>query len=108
MRKSAAKGLENQGLTEDEAKKRLAQFGPNELAEKEKTPAWKLFLEQFNDFLIIILLAAAGISLVLALLGEGDLLDPILIFIIVLFYSFVTKRKCMSATRLHQFLYCAY
>lgn len=74
-----------QGLTREEAERRLAQFGPNELVEKEKTRPWMLFLEQFKNFLIIILLAAAVISGVLALMGEGDIWDPILIVIIVFF-----------------------
>jgi len=74
-----------QGLTGEEAERRLAQFGSNELVEKEKTPPWMLFLEQFKNFLIIILLVAAVISGVLALTGEGDIWDPILIVIIVFF-----------------------
>ncbi len=73
------------GLGEDEAKRRLAQFGPNELVEKEKTSPLMLFLEQFKNFLIIILLVAAIVSGVLALAGQGDMLDPILIVIIVFF-----------------------
>jgi P-type Ca2+ transporter type 2C len=73
------------GLTRAEVERRLGQFGPNELVEKEKTRPWVLFLEQFKDFLIIILLAAAAISGVLALTGQGDIWDPILIVIIVLF-----------------------
>jgi len=74
-----------QGLTRKEAERRLAQFGPNELVEKEKTHPWMLFLGQFKNFLIIILLVAAVISGVLALTGEGDIWDPILIVIIVFF-----------------------
>ena len=74
-----------EGLSNEETKRRLLQFGRNELAEKKKTPPWLLFLEQFKDFLIIILLAAAIVSAVLAMLGEGDMWDPILIIIIVLF-----------------------
>jgi len=74
-----------QGLTREEVERRLAQFGPNELVEKEKTRPWVLFLEQFKNFLIIILLVAAVISGVMALIGEGDIWDPILIIIIVFF-----------------------
>ena len=74
-----------QGLTREEARCRLAQFGPNELAEKEKTPPWVLFLGQFKNFLIIILLVAAAVSGVLALTGAGDIWEPILIVIIVFF-----------------------
>ena len=73
------------GLSTAEAQKRLAQYGPNQLVEKRKTPAWVLLLEQFKSFLIIILLIAAIISAVMALAGEGDLWDPILILVIVLF-----------------------
>jgi len=74
-----------QGLTREEAERRLDQFGPNELVEKGKTPPWVLFLGQFKNFLIIILLVAAIVSAILALLGEGDIWDPILIVIIVFF-----------------------
>jgi Ca2+-transporting ATPase len=74
-----------QGLTREEAEHRLTQFGPNELVEKGKTRPWVLFLEQFKNFLIIILLVAAVISGVLALMGEENIWDPILIVIIVFF-----------------------
>ena len=74
-----------QGLTREEAERRLAQFGPNELTEKRTPPPWVLFLGQFKNFLIIILLVAAAVSGVLALTGEGDIWDPILIVIIVFF-----------------------
>jgi len=50
------------GLSQKEAKKRLAQFGPNELVKKEKIPPWLLLLEQFKNFLILILLIAVVIS----------------------------------------------
>jgi len=59
-----------EGLSNEETKRRLLQFGRNELAEKKKTPPWLLFLEQFKDFLIIILLAAAIVSAVLAMLRQ--------------------------------------
>ncbi len=74
-----------QGLSREEAELRLAQYGPNELVEKKKTSPWILFLEQFKNFLIIILLVAAVVSGVLAIMGEGDIWDPILIVIIVFF-----------------------
>jgi len=73
------------GLSNTEAKQRFDQFGANELVQKAGTPPWMLFLEQFKNFLIIILLAAALISGALAVIGEGDLWEPILIVIIVLF-----------------------
>jgi len=67
------------GLSSTEAKKRLSQYGQNALLEKKKVPAWKLFLNQFNNFMILVLMAAAIISGFV-----GDLTDTIIILIIVL------------------------
>ncbi len=68
------------GLTQAEAAQRLARFGPNELAEKSGVSPWMLLLEQFKNFLIIILLIGVVLSGVL-----GEVTDAILIFVIVLF-----------------------
>jgi Ca2+-transporting ATPase len=68
------------GLTKEEAGRRLVQFGPNELAEKKKISPFMLWLGQFKDFLIIILLVAVVLSAIL-----GEIVDAIVIFVIVLF-----------------------
>ncbi|MBU05622.1 MAG: ATPase [Dehalococcoidales bacterium] len=68
------------GLSQEEAKRRMVEFGPNELVEKHKTSPWTIFLEQFKNFLIIILLVAAILSSVL-----GEVADAIVIFVIILF-----------------------
>jgi Ca2+-transporting ATPase len=52
------------GLSSEEAKRRLEEFGPNILAEGEKVSPIKMFLLQFNDFLVYLLLGAAVISAV--------------------------------------------
>ena len=52
------------GLTENEAKERLDQYGANELKGKKKTPLIIVFLRQFLSPLIYVLLAAGIISLV--------------------------------------------
>lgn len=68
-----------QGLTSEEAQKRLAQYGPNELKkEKGKSPI-KLFLSQFTDVLMIILLIATGLSLIV-----GETVDALIIIAIVI------------------------
>lgn len=54
----------NTGLSTQEAQRRLEQFGPNELASAPPVPAWRRFLQQFQDPLVYLLLAATGISLV--------------------------------------------
>ncbi len=68
------------GLSQEEAKRRLGEFGPNELVEKKKVSAWQLFLAQFKNFLIIILLVAVALSAVL-----GEVTDAIVIAVIVVF-----------------------
>lgn len=70
-------GLE--GLTTSEVRKRQNKFGKNELIQKTKKPGWKLFLAQFKDFMIMILLLSAMISGLL-----GSITDSIVILFIVL------------------------
>lgn len=54
------------GLSGEEAQKRLKKFGPNELPREKKTTAFKIFLEQFKGPLIVVLLIAAIISISMA------------------------------------------
>ncbi len=54
----------NTGLSQAEAERRLAQYGPNELASAPPVPKWKKFLAQFKNPLVYLLLAATGISLI--------------------------------------------
>ena len=54
----------NMGLSQAEAERRLAKFGPNELASAPPVPKWKKFLAQFRDPLVYLLLAATAISLI--------------------------------------------
>lgn len=53
-----------QGLTDEEAKKRLKEFGPNKLQKKQQWKWLKLVFNQFNDALVWILLVAAGLALI--------------------------------------------
>ena len=68
------------GLSRAEAERRLAEAGPNELQASERTPWWRLLLEQFKNVLILILLFATGLSVAL---GHG--LESLVIAVIVLF-----------------------
>ena len=68
-----------QGLTDAEAAKRLAERGPNRLAEKLPRAAWRKFLDQFRNFLVIVLIGAAMLAGMV-----GDLKDAIVIAIVVL------------------------
>ncbi|WP_297212666.1 cation-translocating P-type ATPase [uncultured Flavonifractor sp.] len=51
-----------EGLTDREARDRLGQYGPNKLSEGKKKSVLQVFLEQFKDLLVIILIVAALIS----------------------------------------------
>ena len=55
------------GLTPVEAARRLALVGPNRVGEARETPVWRLALDQFRSFVVLLLLAASGVA---ALLGE--------------------------------------
>ena len=52
----------SQPLTDDQVRKNQEKFGPNELVEEKKKSVVQIFFEQFKDFLVIILIAAANIS----------------------------------------------
>ena len=58
----AAVESREEGLTSRQAQERLERFGPNALREEKKKPVWQVFLEQFKDLLVVILIVAALIS----------------------------------------------
>jgi len=58
------------GLSQTEARRRLAQHGPNQLKSAPETPWWTRLAEQFLNFLVIILLVATVISIVEWLLQD--------------------------------------
>ena len=66
------------GLSEKEAERRIEEYGKNELEVQAKKSLLSKFITQFADFLIIILLLAAGVS---AFVGERE--DAIIILAIV-------------------------
>ena len=85
------------GVSTEQAESLLQRYGYNELAKEEATPLWKLVLEQFDDTLVKILLAAAVVSFVLAFFEEGgdhpggiyQYVEPIVILIILILNAFV-------------------
>ena len=50
------------GLSEEEARSRLTRYGPNELTAEKPVPAWRRFLAQFQDVLVVLLLIATAVS----------------------------------------------
>ncbi len=67
------------GLSKDEAAARLSQYGPNKLVGKKKKSLFRLFLEQLQDVLIYVLLAATAITIVI-----GEYTDAVIILTVVL------------------------
>ena len=73
------------GLSASQVQERLDEFGENKLTEKKKKTQLQRFFDQFKDVMIIILLAAAAISFVIACIeGEAkEFFEPLLILLIV-------------------------
>ncbi|MBS1113165.1 MAG: calcium-transporting ATPase [Nitrospirae bacterium] len=88
------------GITEEEARTRIKRFGENVLKEKEKKTLFMIFLDQFRDFMILVLIAAAVISGVI-----GELSDTIAIIVIVVLNAVIgfaqeyRAEKAMAALK---------
>jgi Ca2+-transporting ATPase len=89
-----------QGISSEEALKRFEEYGPNELTEKKKKTAFVMFLDQFRDFMILVLIAAAVIAGIV-----GELSDTIPICIIVVLNAVIgfiqeyRAEKAMAALK---------
>jgi Ca2+-transporting ATPase len=70
----------HQGLSDEEVRSRLEKYGYNELKKEEQVSPFTLFINQFKNILILILLVAIGLS---ALVGE--VVDAVIIAVIVVF-----------------------
>ena len=87
-----------QGFSAAEANDLLRKYGPNELIEKQKKGLFMMFLDQFKDFMILVLIAAAVIS---GVIGEAS--DTIAIIVIVVLngvIGFVQEYRAEKAIEL--------
>ncbi|MBN2244083.1 MAG: cation-translocating P-type ATPase [Acidobacteria bacterium] len=88
------------GLDSGEAERRYQRYGPNELVEKRRKPLWMMFLDQFRDFMIVVLIAAAVVAGVI-----GEPADSIAIAVIVIlnavlgFVQEYRAEKAMAALK---------
>lgn len=77
---------QSNGLNSDTVSKLQAQYGPNKLKEKKKKSNLKRFGEQFKDVMILILIAAAIVSFIIACIEKNpqEFFEPLLILLIVI------------------------
>ncbi len=78
LTKNVNTNLEN-GLSTEEVQRRLTEYGPNELISGEKISPFKMFILQFKDFIVYLLLGATLVSLLF-----GEYIEALIIVIIVL------------------------
>ena len=76
-----------EGLSQQEAQIRLEKYGKNKLAEKKKTPLIVKFFQQMADPMILVLIAAAVVSLVTAVINGEGFADVIIIMTVVVINS---------------------
>ena len=67
------------GLSSQEVTKRRQKYGLNALIDKNKRTKLQIFLSQFKNMMIILLLVVGVLSLIYALLTDEDFLEPIVI-----------------------------
>ena len=82
------------GLDAAQAAARMARHGPNELVERAARGPWGLLLDQFRDFMILVLIAAAVISGLI-----GDLVDTLAILVIVVLNALIGFVQAWRADR---------
>lgn len=88
------------GLSSEEAEKRLAEYGLNELAQQKQKGLWEIFFEQFKSSMVVILLIAAIISAVLGITNGEGLLETFIILAILIVNAIigtVQERKAQSS-----------
>ncbi len=85
---------DTKGLSPKEAQDRLAQYGPNQLAESKKKSVIRIFLEQFADLLVIILVAAAVISMV-----SGNTESTLVIFAVLILNAVLGTVQTVKAEK---------
>lgn len=88
------------GLSEEEARKRYKQLGPNELEKAKKRSAWKILLDQLNNPVVYLLAAATTLALAFGDIAEGiAILVVLLVNTIIGFWMERQAQQSMEALR---------
>ncbi len=93
-------GSSPEGISSEEALRRIEKYGPNELQEKKKKTPFTMFMDQFRDFMILVLVAASVISGII-----GELSDTVAIVVIVVLNAVIgfiqefRAEKAMAALK---------
>jgi len=85
------------GLTDHEVTQRIKEYGRNVIEDKSKRSALKIFLSQFESWLIVILVLATGVSFIL-----GEQLDAIIVLSIIflsVIFGFIQEYKAESVVK---------
>ena len=75
---------EDTGLSNEQVLKNREKYGSNELQAQKKKSLFVKFLEQFKDFMIIVLIIAAIVSGVVGYMEDGKITDSIIILVVVI------------------------
>jgi P-type Ca2+ transporter type 2C len=84
----------DEGLSKKEGRKRLNEYGPNQIKTKQKKSALKIFVDQFKNLIVLLLAVASGVSFFL-----GQLLEGISIFLALIINVMIGFGTELRATR---------
>jgi sodium/potassium-transporting ATPase subunit alpha len=97
----------SKGLTSDAAKKQLENYGPNMLTPPPKVPLWLLFLLQFTNLLMVLLMTTALLCIILFLVDTStwpNLYIGVLLFVVVFITCYETfSQEAKSDSLMEQF-----
>ncbi|AGB40703.1 cation transport ATPase [Halobacteroides halobius DSM 5150] len=88
---------QEEGLSESEAKKRLDDYGPNQLKQESAISPWEILVEQFKNIIVILLIIASGISFVI-----GDVLEGVAVLAVIIInaiFGFFTEYKAEKSVQ---------
>ncbi len=92
--------ITEKGLSAEEAKHRLQEFGPNELVERKRVTSFQIFVGQFRDIFVIMLLVAIGFSVLIGEIVDASTIGAIVVLnAVVGFVQEYRSEKAMEAMK---------